>query len=402
MRLPRLPEMSTLLRRPARKVVSTTHSIAATIDAALRKAGLMRADVEPTSQRDARADSAAIDPEPVGRAEIVPDPGAASGAVDTSRAASVPLPKLAPPRTARVAKPRSDAGLQSDAGVRTAPLETGFLAAELSTPFGHRPYKLFVPPALPTGPRPLLVMLHGCTQDPDDFATGTRMNELAGQHGLLVLYPMQRSSDNPSRCWNWFRPADQTREGGEPALLAELTRHVMRQYPVDADRVYVAGLSAGAAMAGILVREFPDLYAAAGMHSGLAAGAARDVGSALAAMHGRARPTAPPRELRSPVPVIVFHGDKDRTVVPANAEHIIASHRVGAASSRRGSHGRHYTVTTYDTGPDHTRAESWLIEGAAHAWSGGDPRGSHTDADGPDASREMVRFFLENPRRAAE
>jgi poly(hydroxyalkanoate) depolymerase family esterase len=271
-------------------------------------------------------------------------------------------------------------------------------SSQLTTEFGDRPFKLYVPKRSRSAQCPLLVMLHGCTQNPDDFARGTRMNALAEQHEFLVLYPMQRNRDNPARCWNWFRPGDQRRHGGEPALLAELTRHVMRQYDIDPTRVYVAGLSAGAAMAGILLREFPDLYAAAGMHSGLAPGAASDVGSALAAMHGHSEPPVPSHESRCPMPVIVFHGDKDRTVVPSNAQRILAGHRLGKASVRRGYRGRSYEVTTYEPGPDHAAAESWLIEGAGHAWSGGDAQGSYADDIGPDASREMVRFFLDNPR----
>jgi poly(hydroxyalkanoate) depolymerase family esterase len=387
MRFPRLKLMSSLLRRSSRTHVSSPDSIATTIDAALRSAGLIR-EPEVTTRVDASVDaSRAI--------ESAAGASAASSPLPMDRDAPVRLP---PP----VSAPAKRAATPVVVSEAATPIRTGFFAAELDTDFGRRPFKLFVPSSLPRTPCPLLVMLHGCTQDPDDFATGTRMNQLAEEQGFILLYPMQRSSDNPSRCWNWFRPADQRADGGEPGLLAELTRHVMREYPVDGDRVYVAGLSAGAAMAAILVREFPDLYAAAGMHSGLAAGAARDVASALAAMHGRATPPPPAMDQRSATPVIVFHGDSDRTVVPSNAQHIIATHRLGSASTRRGASGRDYTVTTYASDKTHAAGESWLIQGAGHAWSGGDARGSHTDARGPDASREMLRFFLANPKRRVD
>ncbi|MDQ2778265.1 MAG: PHB depolymerase family esterase, partial [Pseudomonadota bacterium] len=152
-------------------------------------------------------------------------------------------------------------------------------------------YKLYVPPraagVAPT-PRPLVLMLHGCTQDPADFAAGTQMNALARDLGVLVLYPAQTQPANPQKCWNWFKPQHQQRGRGEPAVLAALTQSVMAEHRVDASRVYVAGLSAGGAMADILGRAYPDLFAAVGVHSGLPAGAASDVGSAFAAMHAGA------------------------------------------------------------------------------------------------------------------
>ena len=284
---------------------------------------------------------------------------------------------------------------------------------------GTRLFKLFEPAGF-TGPLPMVVMLHGCTQDPDDFATGTRMNLLAQELGWFVLYPAQAPRSNANKCWNWFVPDDQRRGHGEPALIAGMTRHVMETHPVDADRVFVAGLSAGGAMAAILAREYPDLYAAAGIHSGLAAGSAHDVGSAFAAMKtGVARATLPPRWPGRPAveadateganagaPVIVFHGDADPTVNVVNAS-LLLDAALGASGSWQATRqsgtseqGRGYTRTTYRaenaSGAAPSRAEHWLVHGGGHAWFGGDKRGSYADAAGPDASREMLRFFAEH------
>jgi len=289
---------------------------------------------------------------------------------------------------------------------------------------GTRRYKLYRPAGY-TADReasyPLVVMLHGCTQSPDDFAAGTRMNALADQHGFLVAYPAQSPNANGSRCWNWFRPGDQGRASGEPALLAGLTHEVIKDHAVDPRRVYVAGLSAGAAMAVILGTTHPELYAAVGAHSGLPYRAARDVPSAFAAMGGThalrevaAETDANARQSgRQPapvVPLIVFHGDADATVAPANGEALVKQ-AVGAASEvlpesqarRVGDNGRHYTRSVYTTTLGDPLVEYWQIHGAGHAWSGGSTSGSYTDPQGPDASVEMLRFFLqvEQPRPTA-
>ncbi len=254
-----------------------------------------------------------------------------------------------------------------------------------------RGYKLFVPADFAGERLPLIVMLHGCTQDPDDFARGTRMNALAQEIGALVLYPTQAQRSNSARCWNWFQPGDQQRDAGEPALLAAMTRHVMATHQVDPHRVHVAGLSAGGAMAAILGREYPEIYASIGVHSGLPPGAAHDVQSAFATMkkasHGN--PQTPK------TPVIVFHGDRDRTVDPRNGANVLGAS--GTRTQASGESGRRYTRTVVKDVDDKVRAEHWLVHGAGHAWSGGSSTGSYADALGPDASREMLRFFHEHP-----
>jgi len=293
----------------------------------------------------------------------------------------------------------------------------GFSAHAYSGPAGSRSYKLYVPHAYRGQPLPLVVMLHGCTQTPDDFATGTRMNSAAEARGCLVVYPAQSAQANISKCWNWFQPGDQARDRGEPAIIAGLVREVMATHAVDPDRIYVAGMSAGGAMAVILGRTYPELFAAVGVHSGLPYRVAHDVPSALVAMQRRCAQkarrardesaSAPPQA----VATIVFHGDRDTTVHPGNGDQVAAEAAsagpgLADASSpgtecRRGTtpHGRRYTCTIVRDSGERVVAEHWLVHGAGHAWSGGDPRGSFTDPDGPDATGEMMRFFLERTRR---
>ena len=258
-------------------------------------------------------------------------------------------------------------------------------------------YKLYVPSGFVGAGRPLVVMLHGCTQSPDDFAAGTRMNEIAEEENLLVAYPRQTSSGNAQKCWNWFEAKDQRRDGGEPALVAGLTREIMRNFAVDPTRVFVAGLSAGGAAAAIMAQAYPDLYAAAGVHSGLAAGAATDMVSAFAAMRQGGAPRPGSRRGR-PVPTIVFHGDGDKTVHPSNRDHVLVQARAGAALACSATEGRApggltYTRTVHADEAGRPMLEDWILHGAGHAWSGGSPAGSYTEPRGPDASREMVRFF---------
>jgi poly(hydroxyalkanoate) depolymerase family esterase len=278
--------------------------------------------------------------------------------------------------------------------------EARFVSGRFGQGRSAREFKLFIPStAARTGARPLVVMLHGCTQNPDDFAAGTRMNELAQARGIYVLYPAQSRQANPQGCWNWFKASHQQRGRGEPATLAGMTRQIIVEHGIDPSCVYVAGLSAGGAMAAILAQAYPDLFAAVGIHSGVAPGAAKDLPGALAAMNGHG---AGSHELLR-VPTIVFHGDADSTVHPRNGEQLFAAspgehdpkdrETVARHGSRRGATRRCRTA------PDgRVVAEHWTVHGAAHAWCGGHPSGSHADPDGPDASAEMLRFFLDHRR----
>lgn len=258
-------------------------------------------------------------------------------------------------------------------------------------------YRLFIPSTYCGEMMPLVVMLHGCTQSPEDFAAGTRMNEIAEAEGLLVAYPRQTQRANAQKCWNWFDAKDQKRDRGEPALIAGLTREIVAAHAVDAARIYVAGLSAGGAAAVIMAQLYPDLYAAAGVHSGLAAGAATDMPGAFTAMRGGGR-AAPGR----PVPTIVFHGDADRTVHPSNGDQVLHQGRSGqaglVAAVTRGSSegGIGYTRRVQGDAVGRPMLEHWVLHGVGHAWSGGSAAGSYTEPRGPDASREMLRFFLEH------
>lgn len=272
-----------------------------------------------------------------------------------------------------------------------------FETATFANAAGTRSYRLYVPAAGPQRRgRPLVLMLHGCTQDPDDFARGTAMNAAAEEAGAIVVYPGQPASANPKRCWNWFRPEDQAGDLGEAALLAGLVESVIAAEDADPARIYVAGISAGGAAAANLGMAYPGLFAAVGVHSGLPARAANNLATALGAMHGGARGARPERAVRT----IVFHGDADAVVSPANAAAIVAQATAAAGplavrTEEGAAGGRSYSRTVHEDARGRAMCESWIVHGAGHVWSGGDPAGSHAEAAGPDASREMLRFFLQ-------
>jgi poly(hydroxyalkanoate) depolymerase family esterase len=325
-------------------------------------------------------------------------------------------PKLEPapsaqPRMLRALLDRKEAhsGIELRGVMKRAPLSTPdivpegarFIERTYSSPAGSRAYRLFIPSRYREQPLPLVVMLHGCTQSPDDFAAGTRMNFLAEEQNCFVVYPAQPSQANQAKCWNWFRTADQQRGRGEPSLIAGITRQIMDDYLVDRKRVYVGGLSAGAAAAAIMGATYNDLYAAIGIHSGLACGVATDLPSALVAMRqGRSDHRVISGD-RPPVPTIVFHGDRDTTVHPNNGDQILEQ-SLGTMSTQKKVHrgqvpgGHAYTRTILSDANGRGMLEHWNIHGAGHAWSGGSPAGSYTDPRGPDATREMLRFFLEH------
>src|SRR5215210_4234164 len=302
-------------------------------------------------------------------------------------------------------------GTKVGASSPSVPDGARFVDGSYTNGAGTRSYKLYVPSGYTGQAVPLIVMLHGCTQNPDDFATGTRMNGLAEEHTFLVAYPAQSGNANMQRCWNWFQAADQQRGRGEPSIIAGITKQVMDEYEVEEGRVYVAGMSAGGAMAAILGATYPDLYAAVGVHSGLAPGSAHDLSSAFTAMRqgGPVVARSENTEGRQKVlPTIIFHGDGDTTVHPRNGERLLAHLDTGSqngssprVSTRRGGvpGGHEYTRFTYKDADGRDLMERWSVHGLGHAWSGGSHPGSYTDPKGPDASTEMLRFFQQHQRR---
>ncbi|SFV37090.1 extracellular catalytic domain type 1 short-chain-length polyhydroxyalkanoate depolymerase [Hyphomicrobium facile] len=282
-----------------------------------------------------------------------------------------------------------------------APEGGRYISGSFSNSEGRRSYKLYIPTIRDAGPRPLIVMLHGCTQSADDFAAGTRMNFVAEEHGCFVVYPEQPQAANASKCWNWFRPGDQARGKGEPSLIAGITRQVVEEHDIDQARIYVAGLSAGGAAAAIMGEAYPELYAAVGVHSGLACGSAEDVASAFNAMRGLGKDVGSGAS-GAIKPTIVFHGDRDATVHPSNGAKVIA--RVAGNTNFQVRTERKTTSQGYSVSHSVHRdafglniLELWELHGGGHSWSGGSSAGSFT-SDGPDASKEMLRFFLEHRR----
>jgi poly(hydroxyalkanoate) depolymerase family esterase len=284
--------------------------------------------------------------------------------------------------------------------LNSSPPPGSFVEGAYANNHGSRRYKLFIPSGDAGKPLPLLVMLHGCLQDPDDFALGTRMNAIAEEQRIFVLYPAQSEAANQTRCWNWFNAANQRRDQGEPSIIAGMTREVIGSYNIDARRVYIAGMSAGGAMAAIMAATYSDLYAAVGIHSGMPYGAAQNLLAAIAAMKdGAASGTQLPSKS---IPLMVFHGDQDMMVNSRNGEQLVSQWLGGPApnlrqdtsrSQAREGNGRAFTRTRYYDGAGHALAENWLVHDAGHVWSGGGSAGSFTDSSGPDASREMLRFF---------
>lgn len=317
----------------------------------------------------------------------------------------------------RPAARRPDASAADSSGGLTAP--DGRRVGRLIGRFGAgQPvegvdcdYMLYEPAFRTAGPAPLLVMLHGCNQGAAEFAAGTRMNEVAEDSGVVVLYPEQSMGANALRCWNWYGLQDVSNSAGDAALIARLTRRVMQDQDIDPARVYIAGMSAGGAMAAVLARDYPGLYAALGVHSGIAAGRAHDAVSAMRIM--ASGPDALPPDLLSPtehgvlrLPCIVFHGDADTTVHPSNADALYAapdtsgdgraSRDAASEAIAPGEGQRGYTRSCTSAASGVSQGERWIIHGAGHAWTGGDGTQPHTDAAGPDASRQMMRFFLQH------
>ncbi|MDQ6659477.1 MAG: PHB depolymerase family esterase [Chloroflexota bacterium] len=357
-----------------------------------------------------------IDDSPLSRQTSVSDMASNRGA----STGSAPMPPVTS-RSGRISDVLRVPGLISNTRGRLravtpdfVPSTTGsggkFVDGSYTNAAGTRAYKLYIPSGYTGQAVPLMIMLHGCTQTPIDFAAGTGMNVLAEEGLFLVAYPEQATSANSSKCWNWFQTVDQQRDGGEPSLIAGITQHIMDTYHVDTNRVYVAGLSAGGAMAVIMAAAYPDLYAAVGVHSGLAYGAAHDFPSAFTAMkQGAARHTL---HLARFVPMIVFHGDRDTTVSTTNADDVLAqwlqASEGGSSAVRKStrdavvergqvSGGHAYTRFIYHEVDGRSTIEKWIVHQAGHAWSGGSPTGSYTDSKGPNASAEMVRFFKEHP-----
>ena len=292
-------------------------------------------------------------------------------------------------------EPRSSTADTSTPPPTAAPM----LSQSCRGPHGARDYRLFLPPQAPGGVRGLVLMLHGCTQNPDDFARGTAMNDIAAREGLIVVYPGQTAQYNANGCWNWFEPGNQRRGAGEPAILAGLVQEVAKTHGVPPGATFAAGLSAGGAMAALLGAAYPDVFEAVGVHSGLPAGSAQDIGSAFGAMNGTGTgsafaldPAAPPSR------TMVVHGRKDRTVAPANGVRLFEG-MAGAfpqADLRSDAAALRGLTRLRLVSPDGTVvAEHWDIPALGHAWSGGSGAGTYTAPRLPGASEGFVRFFLD-------
>lgn len=302
---------------------------------------------------------------------------------------------------------------------QTMSAEGQFLSKQITTPEGTRKYKIYIPSNYDAAkPYALIVMLHGCTQDADNIALGTGLNSSAEEHRLIVVYPEQPASANLMKCWNWYEPANQSRDGGEPALIAGIAREVISSFSIDRTRVYIGGISAGAAMALATAYAYPDLFAAVGVHSGIALGAAGTITEGMAAMQ-RGAPEGvqlanTAKRLMGAnsrfMPAILFQGGRDHVVNTANARNIVdqlmglhgdpVAMALSYSTKGTSEGGYHYSRAIY--GRDRDVVEAWTVDELGHAWSGGSPTGTYTDPKGPDATREMVRFFLDHKMAATK
>lgn len=311
-------------------------------------------------------------------------------------------------RTVAAGRALLDGTVRPAAGIADTPARSRFTEGRFGSDSPRR-YMLYEPASREAGPAPLVVLLHGCQQGAEDFAAGTRMNEAAEAAGVVVLYPEQAMSANMLRCWNWYALQDRSNPDGDAALIAAMTRQVMRDHDIDASRVYVGGMSAGGGMAAVLARDYPKLYAALGVHSGVPAGLAHDVFSAMRLMSSGPRPpdaaalTLAAEPAGPSVASIVFHGDEDTKVHLSNGQAIHAAPAGDPAvldSLRATTHSsdgqRGFTRSVEFARSGVTQRELWVVHGAGHAWAGGDKQERYTDANGPDASREMLRFFLQH------
>ena len=287
-------------------------------------------------------------------------------------------------------------------------------------PDGTLSYEVYVPSGYVAERRvPLIVALHGCSENAEQFRQVTRFDELAEAKNAIVVFPDKSSYADSTSCWNWFKTSHMQRGTGEPALIAGVVDKVRQNYAIDDRRIYATGLSAGGAMASVMSATYPDVFAAAGVGSGCeyAAGAScagyrgidpEDAGQrAYQAMGTQARE----------VPVIVFQGDQDKTVPEVNAEQLVQQWQAtddwaddGARNSTipadpvkvkdpAPSGGGHtYTVRDYADGQGNELIQFWVVHGMGHAWSGGCDCEAYADTNGPNESAAMYAFFMSHPR----
>lgn len=369
-----------------------------------------------------RAGSVPVEPRP--GAPVAGVVLAATGLLAGSAGAEAGVP---PPDAAASdghAAPSAD-GIAAAAERRPAVRDT-LVEGRYRGPSGSRRYRLQIPegPA-PEGGRPLVVMLHGCTQDAADFAAGTEMSPRAGEEGWLVLYPEQSPEAHPQRCWRWYEPEHQSAGSGEPALLSGMVDRMVRERTVDPERIYLAGLSAGGAMAAVLAATDPTRYAAVAVHSGVPYAAARGGGEARTAMQGNGpklevliRRLEAALDDRPPPPLLVVHGEEDRAVPPVNGLRLAAAWL--AAAGRPPAEDREAGPALPAADRDEIREEGpgrpwrlrvWegsapvvelrTVEGLGHAWSGGSEAGTYTDPAGPSATAWVVDFFRSSGRTGA-